>query len=204
MKTKLIYIVLTVLIFILPGCYTVLVHPEVELQGNEGTVYSSSVNFYDDCSSCHSEVPDGNMESMNTYDVVKAHLQGQDNDFYGYYSAGYYYDSYDYYYNIPWWTQYTPVVKDREKDNYTGSARNNDSERGSASERRRSTNFTSPAVSTSSSSSSSSGSTSSSSSSSSTQTNKSSSNESSTRSSSDAPQSRNNDGNRSSDSGRRK
>ncbi len=213
MNKKLIYTVFAIIISNFIGCYTVLTHPDVELVGNEGTVYSSGINYYDDCSSCHSDLQDVNVENMNVYDVVKAHLKDDgendvyDNrDFFGYFSSGFYVDYYDYYYNTPWWTQYTPVIKSKERENYRSGARDNDSERSATTERRRSSGFVAPTVTTTSSSSGSGSSTSSSSSStdSNNSVKRTSSDDSSSRNSSDAPSSRNSDGSRSSDSGRRR
>jgi hypothetical protein len=150
---------------------------------------------------------------MNAYDVVKAHLKDDEEtdvydnrDFFGYFSSGFYVDSYDYYYNSPWWTEYTPVIKTKERENYRSSARDNNSERETSTERRRSSDFVAPTVTTTSSSSGS-GSTSSSTSTSNSTDNsvkRTSSDNSSSRNSSDAPSSRNSDGSRSSDSGRRR
>lgn len=212
MKLKLFYIAIVLFTMSIIGCYTVLQHPNVELTGKDGTVYDSRISYYDDCSSCHSDISEEDAANMTAYDIVKTHLQEDDSevynnrDFFGY-GYSWYYGSYDYYYNSPWWTQYTPAVKEGES-NYEGSARNNDSGRESTSDRRSTTRFTAPPVSTSSSSSSTSSSVSSSSSSSTsesgTQTTRKASSSSNTRSSSDAPASRNNDGNRSSDTGRKR
>ena len=213
MNKKIFYAVTAIIIFNFVGCYTVLTHPDVDLVGNEGTVYTSNINYYDDCSSCHSDLQDVNVTNMSTYDVVKSHLKDNEEtdvydnrDFFGYYTSGFYVDSYDYYYNSPWWTEYTPVIKSKERESYRSSARDNDSERGTTTERRRSSGFVAPTVTTTSSSSGSSSTSSSSSSSNSSDNSvkRTTSDDSSSRNSSDAPSSRNSDGSRSSDSGRRR
>lgn len=205
---KIIYAVLLVAGFMLPGCYTILEHPDVSSKDENGFVYHDNVKFYDDCSSCHNST-DQALVSTNPsmYSTYRNHRAER-----SYYSDSYYSDSffgdYGYYYNTPWWynaaqsgsgnTQAKENNRSAARDN-NGDARNENNEREVSRTRPESgrLNYTSPTR-----SSNGSGSSGSSTTTESTKPNSSDSSGNNTRSNSDAPKSRNNSGERSSGSRR--
>lgn len=187
------------------GCYTVLVHPEIENKDENGYTYYDDVKFYDDCSSCHKDITPNHFESP---EILKSHPSYSNfgyYDFNDYYYNDSYYGNFGYYYNAPWWLEVAPQVKyKRNEEQYTGGARDNSSERSETTrDQRRDLSVPSPTVS-SGSSSSSSGSSDSSTSSTSTETRSSSSSTSTDRNSNGTSGARDNSGGRSPDSGRRK
>lgn len=208
---KIIYVILFSAVLIIPGCYTILEHPDISSKDENGFVYHDDVKFYDDCGSCHSADDEAIMSSNPSMFRTYRHQRAQST--YGndvYYSDDFF-GGYGYYYNTPWWYDVSKSgsgknESSKNQEQTRNSARNNSGSRSDDNEREAARNssggsglnYTSPTRS-SNSGSGSSGNT--------TETSKpsSSSNDSSSgnRSTSDQPKSRDNSGNRSSGSGRR-
>lgn len=135
----------------LPGCYTMLKHPDVSGKDEQGA-YTTSVYFYDDCATCHtgnSQIAGNftrseNLKPVNTYDHGSDQGDGY-YDWYDYYGStpyyiDQYYGDYGYYYHRPWWYDAAPVIKERvtefKKAEATASkGRNNDGGRNERPER---------------------------------------------------------------------
>lgn len=108
----------------LPGCYTMLKHPDVSGKDEQGA-YTTSVYFYDDCATCHTGnsaiagnfIKSEDLKPVNTYDHGSD--QGDSyyewSDYYGStpYYIDQYYGDYGYYYHRPWWYDAAPVIKER-------------------------------------------------------------------------------------------
>ncbi|MCX6152301.1 MAG: hypothetical protein NTX22_17380 [Ignavibacteriales bacterium] len=195
MKAKFLFVIIIItFLSLITGCYTILVHPSIENTDENGYTYENNVTFYDDCSSCHKDIAPRNIV---TPEILKTHPSYSNFSYYDlnedYYSDSYF-GNYGYYYNYPWWLEVAPPAKYKKTEQYTGKSRDNSSERGAARDRSPQINLPSPTTSGNSGSSSSTNQ--------SKETTKSS--DSSDRNSSSTPSSRDNDGNRSTDSGRRR
>jgi hypothetical protein len=207
MKTNLIISVVVIfLLSLVTGCYTILFHPDVETTDENGYTYNNDVKFYDDCSSCHKDVPHSYVESPQ---ILKAHPLYSNFgyfDYNNYYYNDSYYGNYGYYYNYPWWLDITPPTNNNKSEQYTGGARNNSSERGEAArERPRNIDLPSPTVSPGNTGTTGTGTSTSTSSGTSTETRSTNSNSNASgRNSSSTSGARNNNGDRSSDTGRKK
>ncbi|MGE5399937.1 MAG: hypothetical protein ACM3S2_06020 [Ignavibacteriales bacterium] len=215
MKTKrtVISLFIVTVFSLLTGCYTVIEHPDLVNKDENGYTYSSKVYFYDDCASCHTEKEMSSFTKQERLAMEKAHAPEDNNGSYyfgdQYYYQTEYYGDYGYYYNYPWWYTVNPPeqhtrtkTRDIHQDQaieYNGRGRNNDGGRGDSP----TTSAPTPTRSSNGGSSSGSGSTSTSVDNNQGQQNRSSSSSSDNRNSSEQPKSRNNDGNRSSNSGRR-
>jgi hypothetical protein len=204
MKTNYLFtIILFLWLTLFAGCYTVLVHPNVETTDENGYTYSDEVKFYDECSDCHKDIPTGNLSKSEILNAHQSYSNFGYYDFENNYYTDSYYGDYGYYYNYPWWLEVAPAVKYKKSEQYSGGARDNDSERGTTTrERKHEMDIPSPSVSTGSSNTSSS--TSSSNNSGNTTETRTSTNSNSDRNSSGTSGTRDNSGGRSSDSGRRK
>jgi len=190
------------------GCYTVLVHPDVETTDENGYTYDNDVKFYDDCSSCHKDDVHDYIESPQ---ILKAHPMYSNFGYYDYsdyYYNDFYFGNYGYYYNYPWWLDITtPANTYKKSEQYTGGARNNSSERSETTrERTRNIDLPSPTITpgngetTETSSSKSNGTTSGTT----VETRSTNNNNASGRSTSNTSGARNNNGERSSDTGRKR
>lgn len=122
MKHLIIILLVTPLMFLMQGCYTVVDHPDIETTDENGYSYTTKVYFYDDCNSCHTGVDKyGNYTSVPGMSKAHASEENQTNsagstvtsngqptgteiyvaeDYYEYYGGE---GGYSYYYNHPWW-----------------------------------------------------------------------------------------------------
>lgn len=156
---KKLFLILFAASFTLAGCYTVVQHPEIQNTDENGYTYSSRVTFYDDCSTCHQDIPARKYTKEEHLAMLKSHksyqtddnaqysdVEGYDNsesgdgnvynDDYndGYNVNNYFYGSgYSYYYDYPWWYSVAPLTpptyQSGKKGNYTGNANSNDGDR---------------------------------------------------------------------------
>ncbi|MCU7496952.1 MAG: hypothetical protein HF314_09130 [Ignavibacteria bacterium] len=125
-------VVLTAALSAFSGCYTVVEHPDVQAKDENGYTYNSKVYFYDDCASCHTSTDrPGNMTQSEHLSMFKAHEEDEvllDEGYYSeeYYTGQYYYPTqyygdYGFYYQKPWWSNITPPERtSRTRDRRDG------------------------------------------------------------------------------------
>jgi hypothetical protein len=207
MRTNFLFLIFTTfLLTLFAGCYTILIHPDVEIKDKNGYTYNNNVKYYDDCSSCHEGVADSYIESPQILAAHPLYSNFGYFDYSDYYYNDSYFGDYGYYYNYPWWLEVAAPSYNKKSEQYSGGARNNNSERSEITrERARNNDIPSPTITPGNTETTETGSSQGTSSGTSVETRSTNSSDNTTgRNSSNTSGARNNSGERTSDSGRKR